>query len=179
MKRVAMRASVTGAAVGAAWLLAGCAGADAPGEPPVPKVTAGGVVLPDACAVLSAADVQDATGLDLAEGVEIAQEPGRKQSQCIWQAASSEEFPQVLVHVADPVFTFADQRAAAEGLYPTVDDVSVPGASDAFVTTKGQHLGMDVGPYWVMVTLIEDSDRDLTAEVTELATRVAGRISAS
>jgi hypothetical protein len=173
-----MRASALVVGMSAVAVLAGCSADDAPAAGPVPRVTAAGVVLPDACALLSAEAAVAAMGLDPELGVTVTRRGDGPSSECAWGPPGGDPYPQVVVYIADPPFTFADQRAAAEGLYPTVDDVSVPGASDAFVTTKGQHLGMDVGPYWVMVTLVEDSDSDLTAEVTELAGLVAERVAA-
>lgn len=171
-----MRASALVLGMSALAVLAGCAADDAPVTASLPKVTADGVVLPEACQLVAVEEAKAAMGLDPELGLGVIRHVEAPVSQCTWVPPDDAAYPQVVVHVAVSPFTFADQRAAAEALYPTVDDVSVPGASDAFVTTKGQHLGMDVGPYWVMVTLVRDSDEDLTAEVTELAEIVAGRI---
>lgn len=157
-------------------LLAGCSGANAPTSSPIPKVTVDGVVLPEACQLASVDEAKAAMGLSPKLGVAVTRQVEAPFYQCTWGPPDGAEYPQVVVHVAVSPFTFADQLAAAEGFCPTVEDASVPGASDAFVTTKGQHLGMDVGPFWVMVTLVRDADENLTAEVTELAEVVAGRI---
>ena len=178
MRFGARRASALLVVVVGVLAAAGCSGDDAPVTASLPKVTADGVVLPEACQLVAVEEAKAAMGLDPELGLGVIRHVEAPVSQCTWVPPDDAAYPQVVVHVAVSPFTFADQRAAAESLYPTVDDVSVPGASDAFVTTKGQHLGMDVGPYWVMVTLVQDSDEDLTAEVTELAEVVAGRIAA-
>jgi hypothetical protein len=174
-----VRASALVMGLSAVALVAGCSAQRAPTSAPLPKVTVDGVLLPEACSLLAVDEAEEAMGLDPELGLGVTRLVVAPVSQCTWSPPDGTAYPQVVVRVAVSPFTFADQRAAGEATYPTVDDVSVPGASDAFVTTKGKHLGMDVGPNWVLVTLVRDSDEHLTKEVTELAGLVAGRMEAS
>lgn len=163
-------------------MLTGC-GTDNPGDQSgssgslssPPDATA---LVPDSCSLLNTEQIFAATGHEFAAG-ELDTEAGRADiSLCVWTPPNGSELPVVYVHVADTDITIAEQREAANNYYGSTADVEVPGGVDAFVTAGGQHVGMEVGPYWVMVTLLEDSNTDLTQPTVELANVVAESLSA-
>ena len=133
--------------------------------------------IPDACALLTADQLESATGHEFAPGSINTGVSGANISQCDWFTAGGGEFPSAIVHVAKPDFSVAEQREAANNFFGSTADADVPGGIDAFVTEGGQHVGMAVGPYWVMVSFAEDSTEDVTEQTTELATAVAAALS--
>ena len=164
--------TVASAFVGVA-VLAGAAGCAADGPPVQP-----GKSVPDSCALLSEDQIESATGFTFAPGEINAQASRDDISQCVWLTPEGSDLPAVFVHVATTDITTAEQREAATNYYGSTADVEVPGGANAFVTGGGQHVGMEVGPYWVMVTVLEDSEDDLTAPTTELARAVAAALAA-
>ena len=168
-------------AIGAAALLAtatGCTLGDPEQLDPSGTASISAVGIPDACSLLTAEQLEAATGHDFAPGSINADQSDINVSQCDWFTADGGDYPAAVVHVAKPDFTVAEQRDAADNFFGSTADADVPGGIDAFVTKGGQHVGMAVGPYWVMVSFAEDSTADLTDQTTELARAVAAALTA-
>lgn len=167
--------AVGGGALVGAFALAGCSpagdGSPAPGGgEPAPQ--AGG--LPDPCALITAADLTEISGVAFDDGVFNEDLSNEAQSICDFQA-SGDYFPlaQVLVTRTGDV---TSQRASAQSVLGDTADVTVPGTSGAYSVSEGTIVGMGVGDLFVQVSYFELGDQDTSAQTIEVATIVAGNV---
>jgi hypothetical protein len=129
----------------------------------------------DPCTLLTAADLETATGVAFAEGTYNESLSQDELWICDW-AASGSEFATAQVLIIPIPGAFAGNRESASDALGEVDDVDIPGADDAYVTTEGSILGMLVGDLFVQVAYIGVGPDDVLAATTELATVVVGNL---
>ncbi|WP_082101401.1 DUF3558 family protein [Demequina rhizosphaerae] len=163
--------------LGLAGMLAGCADGGAPAEPAssapsaVAEVAEPAGTLPDPCELLSAADIEAASGVGFGDGVLVEDDAAEDRASCVWNAADG-PLPIVQVVVVAGADLAGSQRASAEEWMGESADVDVAGATDAYEVGDGTILGMQVGDVFVEVSFMSaDSDdvTDTTVAIAELA----------
>ena len=130
----------------------------------------------DACSLLTGADVSGVLGVAYDEAKHNDDLSVGKQDICEWFASDgSVAFVQVLtLPGADQ---YATQYSSAADVMGDAKDVTVPGASNAYVVASGSILGMAVGDGFIQVSNITTTNEDATAATVALATIVAGNAS--
>lgn len=108
---------------------------------------------PDPCSLLTAADLQAATGVSFGEGVFNAAMSNGPQSICDWVSSGSEFATAQVLIVAGSGGDLADAAAGASQVSPT-SAVDVAGADAAYQTEEGSLLGMSLHGDFVQVAYI-------------------------
>jgi hypothetical protein len=173
--RVAVR--VLAVATATCLALAGCSSTEpgATSSLTADVSAAGSGSLPDPCSLLTPADIADAAGVTMADGVINAELSNDTQSICEWKPEGGFPFVQVIVvGGADQVTT---QRATAESMMGAGADVTVSGARDAYAVANGTILGMAVGDYFVQVSYMSTGAADASAITSLLAADAAAALS--
>lgn len=195
------------AAVGcAALMLAGCGGGDEPAagdssatetevaatgddtpdveatepgdsaeEPSEDAAAAAG--LPDACGLLTSAEIESVTGDSLEAGALDEELSTGEQGVCHF-APATDPFPIVQVIVVEgPGAGFDLQMATAVSMMgDEVEDIDIPGASQAFVVAGGAIIGMAVGDHYLQVSYLSTSTDDVTDITSALAELAAAAL---
>lgn len=119
----------------------------------------------DPCSLLTASDIQTATGLAYGEGVlnETLSEAGL--GACDWSAAT--EFATVQTLIMPREGAYESNRASADEVLG-VTDVSVPGADAAYQTADGAIVGMNVSGVFLQVGNLT-TNPDVAAQTLQLA----------
>lgn len=132
----------------------------------------------DPCALLTAAEVTAATGVDFGEGTFNDDLSGDAQAVCDWLSTGSEfATAQVLILDAGPD-AFDSNMASAEDIFGlTTDPVDVSGADRSYATAEGSIVAMDIGGLFVQVSYIPSGPGNVLDTTLGLATLAAGRMS--
>ncbi|MDN4475881.1 DUF3558 family protein [Demequina sp. SYSU T00192] len=170
--------------LGLAGLLTGCSGGDAPAVPDrtaaSPTATAASpsspapATLPDPCTLVSAADLEQVSGVPFGEGMLAEDIATATEASCVWEAVDG-PLPIVQVLVVAAPDQAAARRESTEEWMGTATDVEVAGATDAYAAGAGTILGMQVGDVFVEVSYMSGED-DVTAIGTAIAEVVAGSL---
>ncbi|WP_172655871.1 DUF3558 family protein [Demequina maris] len=168
-----------------AAVLAGCSDGGAPAEPdPTASATAPSAVadatapaggLPDPCDLLSAGDLEAASGVGFSDGVLAEDIATETQASCVWNAIDG-PLPIVQVLVVAGADLAASQRESTEEWMGASTDVEVAGATDAYAVGEGTILGMQVDDVFVEVSYMSGDEGDLTAITADIAEVVAGNL---
>ncbi|WP_084829997.1 DUF3558 family protein [Demequina rhizosphaerae] len=160
--------------LGLAGMLAGCADGGGTAEPAssapsaVAEATAPAGTLPDPCELLSAADIEAASGVAFGEGMLVEDVAAEDRASCVWNAVDS-PLPIVQVLVVAGADLAASQRESAEEWMGESADVDVAGATDAYEVGQGTILGMQVGDLFVEVSFMSADEGDLTDTTVAIA----------
>ncbi len=127
------------------------------------------VPAPDPCSLLTAADIEDATGVRFGEGAFNADLSGDMQSICDWIGTVGYATVQTLIV---PIDVWAAQRESAAIVFAVVD-VDIPGADAAYVTEEGSLIGMQVAGMFLQVSYIPPGPGDVLPQTTALAATAA------
>jgi hypothetical protein len=175
-----------GVAALASMLLIACGGSNDAATTPTPggsaaatstanATSSGGGGGVDPCALLSAADLDAATGLTWGEGTFNESLSSDQQFVCDWVTTSGGfATAQVLVHPTDAYFE--SNRSSAEGVFGTTDAPSINGASDTYATADGSIVGMKIGGRFVQVAYIPSNPGNVLDTTVGLAQAVADRL---
>jgi hypothetical protein len=140
---------------------AGCSGSDDAGEQGS-----------DPCAVLTTADLEQATG------VVWTQQPAADPAEpaCRWTSATPSGLVQVFLTGTDGS-SFEENRQSIRVGDAEPSDAEVEGADEAFATPDGSLVGMRVGDRYVQVTYASAATEPPAGAVTTaLAAIAAGRV---
>ncbi len=131
--------------------------------------------LPDPCTLLTAAEIEAATGVSFGQGAPSDIVTGKGRTACDWKS-SGKEFATAQVLILDGGGSVFDlQRSSAKQL--GVEDADVPGASRAYATTEGSIVAMEVGDLFVQVAYIPSGPGAVLDKTSQLAATVAARVS--
>ncbi|WP_062531120.1 hypothetical protein [Demequina rhizosphaerae] len=147
------------------------AAASASATKPATVDAAAATGLPVPCDLLSATDIEAASGVGFGDGVLVEDDAAEDRASCVWNAADG-PLPIVQVVVVAGADQAGSQRASAEEWMGPSSDVDVAGATDAYEVGDGTILGMQVGDVFVEVSFMSaDSDdvTDTTVAIAELA----------
>ncbi|MDH3189793.1 MAG: DUF3558 domain-containing protein [Acidimicrobiia bacterium] len=143
-------------------------GTTTPGE----TTTAGGdSVEIDPCSLLTVDDIEAATGQGFAQGTFNESFLSSDFAICDWVSTGDFATVQVLVSSLD---SYDSQRASAGGAL-SVSDISIAGASDAYVA-EGSLIGMRVNGMFVQVSYLPPGPGDVTEATTQLAEVVVANL---
>ena len=129
----------------------------------------------DPCSLLTAADLEAATGVAFGDGVYNESLSQDQQWICDWTATGSEFATAQVLIIPIPSVYESNKESAAEML-GDVEDVSIPGADAAYATADHSIIGMLVGDLFVQTAYLTTTGEDLTEAATEIATVVAGNV---
>lgn len=137
----------------------------------------GELPLPDACSLVSAADLEQITGVVFADGVHFTEGETEFQSICNYTPPEGFfPFAQVLVNNTFVDFTAQREAAVAGSPSGTATDVDVPGGEGGYTLENGTILGVGMNGYFVQVAFTDDQGSDQTALLVELAQAVGGAL---
>jgi len=143
------------------------------------ETTAGasGALGVDPCALLTAAEITTATGIDFGDGVFNEDLSGDAQAICDWLSSGS-EFATAQVLILDAgAGAFDSNMASAEEVFGlATDPVNVAGAGQSYATAEGSIVGMDIGGLFVQVSYIPPGPGNVLDATLELAAIAAGRM---
>ncbi len=128
----------------------------------------------DPCSLLTRSIVGDVTGVTMLRGAHDDVLSTDTHSVCAWRPTGS-TYPVVQVFVSQGADQVASQRADAESEFGASKDVTIAGATDAYVVAKGSLVGMVIGDEFIQVAYIERSGTDVTDYTVKLAEAAAGR----
>jgi len=128
----------------------------------------------DPCHLLSRSVVADITGVTMLRADYDEDLSNDHQSVCAWRPAAG-GYPVVQVFVSEGGDQVATQRADAESGLGASTDVTIDGATDAYVVGKGSIVGMVVDDTFVQVALIEPTGQDVSDITIALAKEAAAR----
>jgi Protein of unknown function (DUF3558) len=158
-----------------ALVVAGCGDDDGPSVPTTTAAAKAPPVagLPDPCALLDAATLEAATGVRFAEGAKNEELSGGPVAVCDWVADDPFSTVQVLVDASGDHFD--SRRESVENAFdePTV---AVDLADEAYRTTDGSLLAMQVGSLFVQVSYFPFEAGDVSAQTEQLAATVLERL---
>lgn len=127
--------------------------------------------LPAPCTLLTAADIEAATGQEFGDGVFNDLLSNDEFAICDWTSTGDYATVQVLV---SPLDSYDSQRASAADVF-TVNDISVAGASAAYVA-EGSVIGMRVDFGFLQVSYIPPGPGDVTEATAQLAAVAVGNL---
>ncbi|WP_062299596.1 DUF3558 domain-containing protein [Demequina maris] len=151
------------------------AAASASATEPATVDAAAATGLPDPCDLLSAADLEAASGVGFGGGVLAEDIATETQASCVWNAIDG-PLPIVQVLVVAGADLAASQRESTEEWMGASADVDVAGATDAYAVGEGTILGMQVDDVFVEVSYMSGDEGDLTAITADIAEVVAGNL---
>ncbi len=124
--------------------------------------------LPNACSLLTTAQIKAVTNVVLNEGEPNEALSTADRAICDWKSPDGPSpFVQVLVSVgADGV---AAEREFAESQMGASTDVGVVGGGSAYTVADGSILGMSVGNFFVQVTYFTGDTADVSVTTVALA----------
>jgi ABC-type glycerol-3-phosphate transport system substrate-binding protein len=129
----------------------------------------------DPCHVLTRTIVGQTTGVTMLRADFDEDLSNDHQRVCAWRPAAG-GYPVVQVFVSEGGDQVAAQRADAESGLGASTDVTIDGATDAYVVGKGSIVGMVVDDTFVQVALIEPTGEDVSAVTITLAKQAAARV---
>ncbi len=131
------------------------------------------IALPDPCALLTTADLAEATGLTFGEGTYNETLSAENRAICDWISDDPFATAQTLIFAnAD----FEGNRASAAEVSGEPLEVQVTGAARAYQTPEGSIVAMEIGEYFVQVAYIPPGPGNVNAATLALAEKVAGRV---
>jgi hypothetical protein len=132
------------------------------------EATTNGV--PDPCALLTAAQINEITENVYSEGTRDKYTQVEGQATCDFEATENFSIVQVLISSAapDPV----EQRATTEKNVGRSEDITIEGATDAYLVTNNGTVGMGIDGYFVQVAIV-GSGEGIDDQVRQLAELVA------
>jgi len=131
----------------------------------------------DPCALLTAADITAATGVEFGEGTTNAAVAAPERAACDWISTGSEfATAQVFIVDAGPGQFEAAMADATDFYGLTTDPVSVPGADNSYATAEGSIVAMDIGGIFLQVSYIPSGPGTVLDETLQLAAIAAGRM---
>jgi hypothetical protein len=126
--------------------------------------------LPDPCALLTPADLEESTGFVFLDGEPSATRTNSIEAVCEWQTAETTDHFGVVQLVASTL-NYEIMMDAASTVYD-VGDVEIAGADRAFADVSGSPVGADVAGLFLQVTYT-GSDQDMIAPATAALAEVA------
>ncbi len=130
----------------------------------------------DACSLLLPAEIETATGLSWGDGALNESLSAAERSVCDWYTAGA-EYASVQVMIVTTTSAFEDNRVSAADVFGlTQGSLAIPGADDAYATSEGSLIGMDIDDSFVQVTFIPPGPGEVLSATLELARLVAGRL---
>lgn len=163
--------------------LAGCTsdgGSTAVGNDTQPPATKGSGAassssIPDPCTLLSASDIEAASGVAVKEGVFNTTLSRDFQSVCDWKPVTG-AFPVFQVLISPGADQVASQRASAQDAMGAAVDVSIPGVHDAYAVSGGIILGMATNDYFVQVSYLTSKIGDFLPITSSLSATVVSNL---
>jgi hypothetical protein len=142
-----------------------------PGETTTPEASTTSVEsppgdAPDPCSLLTAEDIELATGLPFDEGVFNDELSSDSQLICDWIGSAEYATVQTLIV---PMDVYDGQMASASGVFALVD-VDIDGADDSYATEEGSLVGMRVGALFLQVSYIPPGPGEVLDVTAALAT---------
>lgn len=128
--------------------------------------------LPDACALLSPAEIESVTGFAVDGGVADADRQTEYSALCEWTQTGDRGFVAIAVAPGYPVPY--EEGETALGKTVAID---IPGASEAFSVSDGLSVGMRVDGDYIALSFAGASDGERADVTIALATLVASRYS--
>jgi hypothetical protein len=126
--------------------------------------------LPDPCALLTPADLEESTGLVFLDGVPSATRTNSIEAVCEWQTEeTTDHFGVVQLVVSN--LGYEDMMDAASTVYD-VESIEVAGADRAFADVSGSPVGVAAAGLFLQVTYSgsdQDSIRPATPALAEVA----------
>ena len=126
--------------------------------------------LPDACALLSSAEIESATGFPVDGGVADADRQTEYSALCEWTETGGQGFVAVAVAPGYPVPYEEGETALGK-----TDAIDIPGASEAFSVSDGLSVGMRVDGDYIALSFAGKTDGERADVTIALATLVASR----
>lgn len=144
----------------------------APSETGVTSVESPPGDAPDPCSLLTADDIESATGLQFDEGVFNHDLSSDSQLICDW--IGSAEFATVQTLIV-PMDVYDSQKASASEVF-TLVDVDIDGAGDAYATEEGSLIGMRAGGRFLQVSYIPPGPGEVLDVTAALATTAVANL---
>lgn len=123
--------------------------------------------LPDACALVTLTQLEDATGVEFADGVVNEFVDVSSESICDYSSVEGLELVQILVSSAAP--DAIERRASAEIELSTTSNAEVPGANDAYIVNGLGQIGMGANNVFLQIAITGD-DIGTNAQLIAIAT---------
>jgi hypothetical protein len=141
-----------------------------------PETSAGPTTsdLPDPCALLTAADIEAATGIPCGEGTFNADLSSEAVAICDWISNGDEFATAQTLIVAGPE-AFDSSKETAADIY-TLIDVEIPGAEQAYATEEGSLIAMFLKGYFLQVAFLPSGPGNVLEQTTKLATEAASNL---
>jgi len=123
--------------------------------------------LPDACALVTLTQLEDATGVEFDDGVVNEFVDVSSESICDYSSVEGLELVQILVSSAAP--DAIERRASAEIELSTTSNAEVPGANDAYIVNGLGQIGMGANNVFLQIAITGD-DIGTNAQLIAIAT---------
>lgn len=133
----------------------------------------------DPCSLLTAAQIQDATGAALGQGVPESADDGSDFHRCTWQVQGALPFLEVWVATGDDFFQTTRLIADADGGSLDVA-IEIAGADEAYQTPLGTNTIARIGDLVAFVGYISEGylTDDLT-DVTPITKKITAHVIAN
>lgn len=132
--------------------------------------------LPDACSLITTAELEQITGIAFAEGEHFTEGETDVQSICDYYPVDGFfPFVQILVNTAYTDLE-AQRDAAVAGTGGAAADVDVAGGEFGYTVDGGTILGVGIKGYFVQVSLYDEQGSDQTAVLVPLAEAVGAAL---
>lgn len=124
--------------------------------------------LPDPCSLLTAADIEAATGLPFGEGTFNTDLSSEFTAVCDWQATGAEYATAQVLILAAPG-SYESNKAGTADVFGIVD-VDIPGADAAYASEEGSLIGISLDGGLMQVAYIPPGPGNVLDQTKELAT---------
>ncbi len=128
----------------------------------------------DPCSLLSRSIVADTTGVAMQRADFDDDLSNDSQAVCAWRPVGG-GYPIVQVFVSNGGAQVATQRSDIESQLGSSTDITIPGATDAYLAGHGELVGMVIDDRFIQIAVIDTSGADLTDIAIALATKAAER----